>query len=61
MRCGFGDARATRGSRIQTGHLRGHTAFIQKNQLLQRYGAEGLDERFPPLAVLFRLPFGRVE
>ena len=58
---GFMDARAAGRARVQARHLRRDAALIEKDQPVQVYFANRLDELFAPLAVLFRVAFLGVE
>jgi hypothetical protein len=55
------NTRASRAARIQTRHLRGYAALIEKDQSVQVDPANYLDELFAPLAVFFRVALLGVE
>ena len=55
------NTRASGTTRIQSRHLRRDAALIEKDQPVEVYFANHLDELFTPLAVLFRVAFLRVE
>jgi hypothetical protein len=61
VRGGLMNARASDTTRIQSRHLRRDAALIEKDQPVQVYFANRLDELFTPLAVLFRVPLLGVE
>ena len=55
------DARTSGRARVQARHLRRDAALIKKDQPVQVYFANRLDELFAPLAVLFRVALLGVE
>ena len=58
---GFGDPSTARGASAEPGHVRGHSALIQENQLLRRDRADVFQERLAPLPVRLRVALLRVE
>ena len=58
---GFVDAPASQTTGIAPCHLRGHTAFVQINQVFRRGRADFFEELATPLLVGFGVALSRVE
>ena len=61
LRRSFSNPLSARGATVETGHLCGDSAFVQKHELFRRAPSQGFEKRLPLLLVGFRIPLARVE